>query len=92
VSTDPGQAHTHTFTAPGLYEVSCDIHPSMRASLVVVNTPHYVISSDFGAYQIMNVPPGRYRLVTAYGNETTERAVDVAGTHAIIDAASSARR
>ncbi len=39
VSTDPGQSHTHTFTEPGAYEVSCDIHPSMRASLIVVDTP-----------------------------------------------------
>ncbi len=59
VSTDPGQTQTHTFTQPGLYEVSCDIHPSMRASLVVVNTPHSAISGDFGSYLIMNVPPGQ---------------------------------
>lgn len=91
VSTDPGQAHTHTFTKPGLYEVSCDIHPSMRASLVVVNTPHYAVSGDFGTYLIMNVPPGTYRLATIYGSEATERSVDVAGNHATLDVPSSAR-
>lgn len=81
VSTDPGQAYTHAFTRPGLYEVTCDIHPSMRASLVVVNTPYHAVSSDFGSFVIMNVPPGRYRLVTLDGGQTVEQTVDVAGAH-----------
>jgi plastocyanin len=85
VSTDPGQGHAHTFTQTGLYEVSCDIHPSMRASIVVVNTPYHAIAGDFGSYVIMNVPPGHYQLVTSYGNERSERAVEVAGEHAAID-------
>jgi hypothetical protein len=85
VSTDPGQAHAHVFTEPGLYEVSCDIHESMRASVVVVDSPHYAVSGDFGSYLIMNVPPGRYRLMAILGSETIERVVDVAGEHATVE-------
>lgn len=87
VSTDPNQAYTHTFTRSGLYEVTCDIHPSMRASLVVVNTPYHAVSSDFGSFVIMNVPPGRYRVVRLDGGEAAEQIVDVAGAHARIEPA-----
>jgi len=86
VGTDPGQAHTHTFTAVGTYEVSCDIHPSMRATVAIVNTPHAAVSGDFGAFVIMNVPPGSYELVMLYGNETTRRTVEVKGTHTDVGA------
>ena len=85
VSTDPGQAYTHTFTTAGTYEVACDIHPSMRASLAIVNSPHAAMAGDFGSFVIMNVPPGTYELVTLYGNETTRRTVEVAGTHTDVD-------
>jgi plastocyanin len=85
VSTDPGQAYTHTFATAGTYEVSCDIHPSMRASLAIVNTPHAATVGDFGSFVIMNVPPGTYDLVTLYGNETTRRTVEVNGTHTDVD-------
>lgn len=82
VSTDPGQSYTHTFTRPGAYDVSCDIHPSMRASLVVVDTPHAATADDFGNYLIMNVPPGQYRVTSVPAAPGEPRIVDVAGTHA----------
>jgi plastocyanin len=85
VSTDPGQAYTHILTSAGTYEVSCDIHPSMRATLAIVNTPHAAMAGDFGSFVIMNVPPGTYELVTLYGNETTRRTVEVAGAHTDVD-------
>ena len=85
VSTDPGQAYTHTFATSGTYEVSCDIHPSMRATLAIVSTPHAAMVGDFGSFVIMNVPPGTYELVTLYGNETTRRTVEIAGTHTDVD-------
>jgi len=85
VSTDPGQAYTHRFETTGTYEVACDIHPSMRASLAIVNTPHAAMAGDFGSFVIMNVPPGTYELVTLYGNETTRRTVEISGTHTDVD-------
>lgn len=81
VSTDPGQAYTHVFDRVGTYEVACDIHPSMRATLTIVNSPHAAIVADFGTFTLMNVPPGAYELVTLYGNETSRRPVDVKGPH-----------
>jgi hypothetical protein len=81
VSTDPGQSYTHTFDRAGAYEVSCDIHPSMRASLVVVDTPHAALADDFGTFLIMNVPPATYNLTTVLGDKTTARTVEVHGAH-----------
>lgn len=81
VSTDPGQAYTHVFEAAGMYEVACDIHPSMRATLAIVKSPHAALVADFGTFTLMNVPPGAYELVTLYGNETTRRPVAVKGPH-----------
>jgi plastocyanin len=86
VSTDPGQAYTHAFDA-GQYEVSCDIHPSMRASLVVVATPFIAVADDFGAFVLTNVPPGAYRMVVRYAGKATERALDVKGAHVDVGAA-----
>ena len=85
VSTDPGQAHAHSFTTTGLYEVTCDIHETMRASIVVVSSPHYAVSGDFGRYLIMNIPPGRYRLIALHGAGTPSRIVDIDGERAIVD-------
>ncbi len=32
---DPGQAFSHTFTAPGTYSYYCAIHPHMTATVIV---------------------------------------------------------
>ena len=89
VSTDPGQAHTHVFDTAGMYEVACDIHPSMRATLAIVNSPHAALVADFGTFTLMNVPPGTYELVTLYGNETSRRPIEVKGPHTEVGAAGS---
>jgi plastocyanin len=86
VSTDPGQSYTHAFDA-GQFEVSCDIHPSMRASLVIVATPYIAVADDFGAFLVTNVPPGGYRMVVSYAGTATERTVDVKGPHVDVGAA-----
>jgi hypothetical protein len=85
VSTDPGQAHGHVFAEAGLYEVSCDIHESMRASIVVVSSSYYAVAGDFGRYVIMNVPPGRYRLQSIHGADSSLRLVELAGEQAVVD-------
>jgi plastocyanin len=89
VSTDPGQSYTHAFDA-GQYEVSCDIHPSMRASLVIVATPYIAVADDFGAFLLTNVPPGAYRMVVNYGGQASERAIEVKGPHVDAGAAPGA--
>ncbi len=57
-----GEAKTHTFTAPGLVRVFCNVHPRMVAYVVVMATRWYAQPAGDGAFAIPDVPPGRYKL------------------------------
>ena len=51
----------------GVIDVVCDIHPEMRATLVVARTPHFAVTDEDGRFCIAEVPPGHYnvRIVSA---------------------------
>lgn len=89
VGTDPGQSHTHTFEQAGQYEVSCDIHPGMLATIIVVSSPYVAVGDGFGNFAIVNVPPGAYTLKATYAGTTTERVVEVTGVHTDVGKATS---
>ena len=42
--------------------MSCDVHPWMRAWLLVVPTAAYAVSDESGAYRIEGVSPGRHKV------------------------------
>jgi plastocyanin len=76
-SPPPFQRYTHVFTEPGLYSVSCDIHPGMRAMVVAAATPHVVVADQSGTFTFADIPPGAYTLtVLGDGRDVTQR-VDV---------------
>lgn len=58
----PGTSRTVVFQREGIVRVFCNIHPTMSAAIVVLNTPWYAVSSTSGEFEIRNVPPGEYRL------------------------------
>src|SRR5579885_3802825 len=58
----PGTNRTVSFTRPGIVRVFCNIHPTMSAVIVVLNTPWYAVSNTGGQFSINNVPPGEYNL------------------------------
>jgi plastocyanin len=61
VATPPGfEPYQHAFTAPGVYRVTCSIHPGMSAFIVTVATPYAAVADRSGVYSIHGVPPGRY--------------------------------
>ena len=73
VSGSQNQVFTHTFEQPGSYDVSCDIHPGMRATIVVSRAPFVTGTDERGSFTLNNVPAGRYTLkVTVAGRETTQ--------------------
>jgi len=45
VATPPFGSYMHTFDEPGLYNVTCDIHATMRGTVYVASTP-YVGTAD----------------------------------------------
>jgi plastocyanin len=55
-----GTAEGVRFDKPGVVEVLCNIHASMQAWVVVVDTPWYALANASGAFSIKGVPPGEY--------------------------------
>jgi plastocyanin len=62
-SWQQGQSKDHTFSTVGVYTQLCRIHPEMEAFIVVLDTPYFGKTDQTGAFQIPNVPAGRYTLV-----------------------------
>lgn len=58
----PGTTKSIRFHRPGVVRVFCNIHPSMSAVILVLNTSYFTKANDEGQYQIPSVPPGTYDL------------------------------
>jgi plastocyanin len=78
VATPPFETYTHTFDKAGYYNVSCDVHPAMRANIFVAPTPYTAIADASGKFSIADVEPGQYTARTFSGATPTERVVSVA--------------
>ncbi|HZT32143.1 MAG TPA: hypothetical protein VFA33_19800 [Bryobacteraceae bacterium] len=69
----PGTNRTVTFQRSGIVRVFCNIHPTMSAVIVVLNTPWYAVTRASGEYEIHNVPAGEYRLRVFHERATEDR-------------------
>jgi hypothetical protein len=72
-----------TFARPEtLIPVKCNQHPWMKAYIGVLKTPFFDVSETNGAYEIKNVPPGKYTLVAwrEGGANGQEKTMDVTVT------------
>ena len=61
--------------------VKCNVHPWMRGYFVVLKTSHVDVSKENGAFQLPDLPPGKYTLTAwheSYGRQTAE--VTITGT------------
>lgn len=58
----PGTVREVTFHRPGIVRIFCNIHPTMSAVVVVLDTPWFAISNPQGSFRIDNLPAGEYRL------------------------------
>jgi plastocyanin len=58
----PGTTKVIPFRKTGVARVFCNIHPTMSAVIVVVNTPYFAVTGKDGSYTIADVPPGEYTL------------------------------
>jgi plastocyanin len=67
------------FDVPGLVVLRCDIHEHMRGLILVLATPHYIVTDPAGGYRLDGLPPGHHRLKVWLDSRTTlERSVDLA--------------
>jgi plastocyanin len=58
----PGTSKSVHFHEAGVVRVFCNIHPTMSAVILVLDTPYFERAGRDGRYQIKNVPPGSYEL------------------------------
>ncbi len=66
------------FDTPGLVTLRCDIHEHMRGAILVLNTPHFVLSDSEGRFRLGGLPSGRYILKAWVSSKTThERPVEL---------------
>ncbi len=79
VGTEPQQKHVHTFDRPGQYDVLCDVHPGMQATVIAATSPMATVSDDTGRFTILNVTAGAYTLSATFEGRTVEQAVEVKG-------------
>ena len=69
---------SQTFDTPGLVTLRCDIHEHMRGLVLVLATPHFVVSDSEGRYRLSGLPSGRYTLKAWLTSKSTlERSVDL---------------
>ena len=55
-----GASKKVTFDKTGLVVILCNVHSSMSAYIMVVDTPYYAVSDGSGHFRLPNVPPGTY--------------------------------
>ena len=79
ISQNQGDVHTHTFDQPGEYDVSCDVHPGMRGTIVATTSPHAMYADPRGAFSFQNIAPGQYTLRVSADGRVGERTVEVKG-------------
>jgi plastocyanin len=79
--TDPAGSVDLVMEREGGYEVTCELHPGMRAAIYVTSAPYAVFANTNGAYRIENVPPGSYELTIWSVDPTrrSERTIEVTG-------------
>ena len=51
-----------TFDKPGIVQVFCEIHHSMRAYVHIFDTPYFAVSDDQGQFVINDVSKGTYTM------------------------------
>jgi plastocyanin len=66
------------FDAAGLVTLRCDIHEHMRGLILVLETPHFVVSDYEGHYRLEKLPVGKYVMKVWLDSRTTlERPVEL---------------
>jgi plastocyanin len=70
--SDEKPVPSQVFDVPGLVTLRCDIHEHMRALILVLDTPHFVVTATDGSYRLAGLPPGKYVLKAWVDSKTTK--------------------
>jgi plastocyanin len=84
---DPDDRREIVIEQEGAYDVTCDIHPGMRAVIYVTSSPFAAFANTDGTFVIAEVPPGSYtaRVWSAAAGLGDERQVDVSSPSTELD-------
>jgi plastocyanin len=77
VGTEPYQKYDHTFDRVGQFDVTCDIHEGMEATVIVARGPMTTVAGDDGRFSLPNVAFGSYTLSLTYSGQTVEQTIEV---------------
>jgi plastocyanin len=77
-STSAYEKYVHTFDRAGRYDVSCDVHPGMRATIIAATTPYVTVVDGSGRFRFADLEPGPYTLAVS-GTRSLERKLEVTG-------------
>lgn len=58
-----GESKNYEFREAGIVQIFCNIHPQMKAIVVVVPNEHYARADAQGQFALQDVPPGQFSLV-----------------------------
>jgi plastocyanin len=59
------------FDTPGLVTLRCDIHEHMRGLILVLDTPHFVVTDEQGRFRLTKLPAGQHTLKAWIDSKTT---------------------
>jgi plastocyanin len=69
---------SEVFDRPGLVTLRCDIHEHMRGLILVLDTPHFVLTDPDGRFRLRGLPSGHHTLKAWIDSKTTlEKPVDL---------------
>lgn len=78
-----GETGHKVFETPGVVVVRCEIHPRMKAYLLVLETACFTVPDSTGRYAFSDLPAGQYTLKAWHpsrGEQTTAVAVPDSGS------------
>jgi plastocyanin len=71
---------SQVFDVAGAVTLRCDIHEHMRGLVLVLDTPHFVITDTEGRFRLGGLPAGNFRLKAWVNTRTTlEKPVELKG-------------
>lgn len=84
---DPGSRAQIVLELEGGYDVTCDVHPGMRAFIYATSAPYAALADPDGRFFIADVPPGSYTasVWSASAELRGERAIEVFGSMTDLD-------
>lgn len=68
----PGSTRSIRFTRPGIVQVFCNIHSTMSAVIVVLDSPYFTTTGKDGKFALDGLTPGSYELHVVHERASPE--------------------